>query len=208
MEVSHEPWNKGRAQGQKEPLTPEQVGAIKLILANQGRRRDLALFSVALDTLLRASDLLSMRVVDVQDASTSIRSSFPIRQKKTGRVIQVEMSDTTRRTLGEWIAESGKEPDDFLFTAAKATPGKPSKPLSRRRYASLVKQWAALVGISDPAKFSTHSLRRTRAAYIYRETKNLEAVRRVLGHRSLGATSAYLGVDDAIALDVARKFQL
>jgi hypothetical protein len=27
MEVSHEPWNKGRAQGQKEPLTPEQVGA-------------------------------------------------------------------------------------------------------------------------------------------------------------------------------------
>jgi hypothetical protein len=61
MEVSQEPWSKGRAQGQKEPLTPEQVGAIKLILANKGRRRDLALFSVALDTLLRASDVLSMR---------------------------------------------------------------------------------------------------------------------------------------------------
>lgn len=50
MEVSHEPWNKSSAQGQKAPLTPEQVGAVKLILANKGRLRDSALFSIALDT--------------------------------------------------------------------------------------------------------------------------------------------------------------
>jgi integrase len=208
MEVSQSAWNKGRAQGQKEPLTPAQVGAIKLILANKGRLRDLALFSVALDTLLRASDLLSIRVADVQDASGGIRTSFAIRQKKTGKVLPVEISEATRTTITRWISDSGKVGDDFLFTAAKAGRGKPSKPLTRRHYGHLVKQWAALVGISDPAKFSTHSLRRTRAAYIYGETKNLEAVRRVLGHKSLAATSAYLGIDDAMALDVARKFQL
>lgn len=208
MEVSHEPWNKGRAQGQKAPLTPEQVGAVKLILANKGRLRDLALFSVALDTLLRASDLLSLRVSDIQDASGAIRSSFAIRQMKTSKVLPVEISDATNQTLGRWIEKAGKGGDEFLFTAEKPTPSKPSKPLTRRHYSHLVKQWANLVGISDPAKFSTHSLRRTRAAYIYQETKNLEAVRRVLGHKSLAATSAYLGIDDAMALDVARKFQL
>ena len=208
MEVSHTAWNKGRAQGQKEPLAPEQVGAIKLILTNKGRLRDLALFSMALDTLLRASDLFSIRVADVQDASGGIRPSFAIRQKKTGKVLPVEISEPTRTTLASWIGESGKVSDAFLFTAANPVAGMPSKPLTRRHYAHLVKQWAALVGISDPAKFSTHSLRRTRAAYIYRETRNLEAVRRVLGHKSLAATSAYLGIDDAMALDVARKFQL
>ena len=208
MEVSHDPWNKGRAQGQKAPLTPEQVAAVKLILSNKGRLRDLALFSVALDTLLRASDLLSLRVSDIQDASGGLRPSFAIRQAKTSKVLPVEISDGTRSTLGRWIEKAGKGPADFLFSAEKQRHGRPSRPLTRRHYSHLVKQWAALIGISDPAKFSTHSLRRTRAAYIYQETKNLEAVRRVLGHKSLAATSAYLGIDDAMALDVARKFQL
>ncbi len=208
MEVSQAAWNAGRAQGQKDPLTPEQVAAIKLILANKGRLRDLTLFSVALDTLLRASDVLALKVSDVRDAGGGIRASFAIRQKKTAKVLPVEISDATRATLAKWIEHAGKQPDDFLFTAEKVAPGKPSRPLTRRHYAHLVKQWAGLVGINDPAKFSTHSLRRTRAAYIYRETKNLEAVRRVLGHKSLAATSAYLGIDDAMALDVARKFQL
>lgn len=208
MEVSQGPWNKNVAQGQKAPLTPEQVGAVKLILGNKGRLRDLALFSIALDTLLRASDALALKVADVRDAGGNIRSSFSVRQKKTAKVLPVEISEATRATLAKWIQESAKQPDDFLFTAARPAPGKPSKPLTRRHYAHLVKQWAGLVGINDPAKFSTHSLRRTRAAYIYKETKNLEAVRRVLGHKSLAATSAYLGIDDAMALDVARKFQL
>lgn len=208
MEAAQAPWNKDRAQGQKKPLTPEQVSAIKLILANKGRLRDLALFSVALDTLLRASDLLALRVGDVRDTAGGIRASFAIRQKKTAKVLPVEIGEATRGTLAKWIIETGKRDEDFLFTAAKPAPGKLSRPLTRRHYGHLVKQWAALVGIDDPAAFSTHSLRRTRAAYIYAETKNLEAVRRVLGHKSLAATSAYLGIDDAMALDVARKYQL
>ena len=87
-------------------------------------------------------------------------------------------------------------------------PGTASKPLTRRHYAHLVKQWAEMIGIEDLEKFSTHSLRRTRAAHIYDCTKDLEAVRRVLGHKSLAATSAYLGSDDAKALDVADNYHL
>lgn len=206
--VPRAPWNKGRAQGQKRPLTPEQVGAIKLILANKGRLRDLALFAVALDTLLRASDLLALRVADVLEAGGGVRASLAIQQKKTNQVLPVEISETTRSTVARWITEARKRPEDYLFTGERVISGKLAKPLTRRHYAHLVKQWAALAGLNDPAAFSTHSLRRTRAAYIYRETKNLEAVRRVLGHKSLAATSAYLGIDDAMALDVARRFQL
>jgi hypothetical protein len=74
-------------------------------------------------------------VADVQDANHTIRAALPIRQKKTGKVIPVEISEATRRTLAEWIAETVKQPDDYLFTAAKPAPGKPSKPLTRRHYA-------------------------------------------------------------------------
>lgn len=53
----------------------------------------------------------------------------------------------------------------------------------------------------NPATYSTHSLRRTKAALIYRKTGNLRAVQLLLGHSKLESTARYLGVevDDALA---------
>jgi integrase len=105
--------------------------------------------------------------------------------------------------LGRYIAGSAKAPADHLFT-----PPRSAKPLTRRSYARLVKRWAGLLGIKDASGFSTHSMRRTRAAFLYEQSNNLEVVRRMLGHKSLTATSAYLGIDDDQALDIAKKFHL
>jgi integrase len=54
----------------------------------------------------------------------------------------------------------------------------------------------------NPARYGTHSLRRTKAALIYRKTGNLRAVQLLLGHTKLESTVRYLGVevDDAIAI--------
>ena len=54
----------------------------------------------------------------------------------------------------------------------------------------------------DPSRFGTHSLRRTKAALIYRRTGNLRAVQLLLGHSKIESTVRYLGieVDDAIAI--------
>jgi hypothetical protein len=47
------PWNKGRLIGQKRPLKPKDVWAIRVRLQLQGRKRDLALFNLAIDSKLR-----------------------------------------------------------------------------------------------------------------------------------------------------------
>lgn len=209
MDKPYIPPNKGRAQGQKKKLSPKEVEAVKTYLTNKGWVRDLALFSMALDTLLRASDLLGLRVSDVQDAGGNIRCDFSVKQRKIKSTLPVRLHETTRAIVAKLIAEKGKGPSDFLFTSHIARPEAPSRPLTRRHYANLVKKWAKLVGIEDIQKFSTHSLRRTRAAHIYEKTNNdLETVRRVLGHKSLSATSAYLGSDDTKALDVADDHHL
>jgi integrase len=52
------------------------------------------------------------------------------------------------------------------------------------------------------------SLRRTRAAYIYEQTRNIEVVRQLLGHSSVGSTSAYLNIDKKRALDIGRRYEL
>ena len=61
--------------------------------------------------------------------------------------------------------------------------------------------WVSGIGL-DAEAFGTHSLRRTKAALIYRRTGNLRAVQLLLGHTKLESTVRYLGieVDDALAI--------
>ena len=44
------PWNKGRLTGQKRPLKPKDVWAIRVRLQLRHRVRDLALFNLAIDS--------------------------------------------------------------------------------------------------------------------------------------------------------------
>ena len=200
-----EPWNKGRAVGPKRPLTPEQVRLIRATLEAGEEWRDLALFSMAIDTMLRAVDLLKIRVDDVIDDDGRVVDELPVRQQKTATAHLVSLTDKTRRAVEQWLTEAGKQPGDILFTAMGR---RANRPLTRRHYSALVKRWAKIARVKDVSRFATHSLRRTKAAYIYEMTRNPEVVRQLLGHKSLSATSAYLDIDKARAIAVARRFEL
>ena len=60
-----EPWNKGKLIGQKSPFTMQEIWSIRMRLQTIGNVRDLALFNLAIDSKLRACDLLYLRVSDV-----------------------------------------------------------------------------------------------------------------------------------------------
>jgi hypothetical protein len=59
------PWNKGKIVGQKAPLKPREILAVRVRLQLRSNLRDLALFNLAIDSKLRACDLLSLRVCDI-----------------------------------------------------------------------------------------------------------------------------------------------
>ena len=54
----------------------------------------------------------------------------------------------------------------------------------------------------DSTAYGTHSMRRTKAAQVYRKTGNLRAVQLLLGHTKIESTVRDLGigVDDALSL--------
>ncbi len=58
--VSGNPWNKGKLAGQKPPLKLKEIWAIRVRLEIEKNYRDLALFNLAIDSKLRASDLVQM----------------------------------------------------------------------------------------------------------------------------------------------------
>ncbi len=59
------PWNEGSLTGQKRPLKPKDVWAIRVRLQLEHRARDLALFNLAIDSKLRGCDLVRLQVDDV-----------------------------------------------------------------------------------------------------------------------------------------------
>ena len=62
---THEPWNKGKLVGQKAPLKPKEVWAIRARLQMENRVRELALFDLGIDSKPRACDLVKLRVRDI-----------------------------------------------------------------------------------------------------------------------------------------------
>jgi hypothetical protein len=77
-------WNKGRIVGQKRPLKPKHVWAIRVRLELAENHRDLALFNLAIDSKLRGCDLVRMKVIDVM-SSGQIKLDFPCPVRNKGR---------------------------------------------------------------------------------------------------------------------------
>ena len=165
-----EPWNKGKLIGAKPPLRPSQVWSIRTKLQMGDRKRDLALFNLAIDSKLRGSDVVALRVDDVAPSGYAMDRAT-IRQKKTGRPVRFELTEQTRSAVDDYLRVTARKAGQFLFAGR----GDGSHGLTTRQYARLVHEWVGSIGL-DSAKFGTHSLRRTKAVLIYRRTGNLRAV--------------------------------
>jgi integrase len=190
------PWNKGKMIGAKAPLLPKQVWLVRTKLQVAVRTRDLAMFNLAIDSKLRACDIVALKVEDVAPSGYVVDRAS-VRQKKTGQPVRFELTEQTCQAVDDYLRTAGKGPGEFLFSSRRGG----DRCLTTRQYARLVAEWVAGIGL-DPHLFGTHSLRRTKASLIYRRTGNLRAVQLLLGHTKIESTVRYLGieVDDALAI--------
>ena len=195
-------WNKGRIIGQKRPLFPKQVWAIRARLEIAGYLRDLALFNVAIDSKLRGCDLVKLAVTDlVRD--DRVRERVSVIQSKTNQPVRFELTENTRETVTAWVRSP--EMIGRLFVFPSRFHDRPH--ISARQYARLVRDWVTAIGL-EPSGYGTHSLRRTKAAEIYRKTGNLRAVKLLLGHTKVDSTVRYLGVELEDALSIAERIDI
>ena len=199
---SHEPWNKGKLVGQKSPLRLRDIWAIRIRLQLRHRTRDLALFNLAIDSKLRACDLVKLRVRDIAHGACIARRAIVL-QQKTQRPVQFEITDQTRVAVSDWISRASLQSDSFLFPSRLHD----SPHLSTRQYARIVDSWIADIGL-DATAYGTHTMRRTKATLIYRRTKNLRAVQLLLGHSNLESTVRCLGIEVDDALEMAEQMEV
>ena len=174
----------------KRPLNENQIKTLRKLVDEKPLQS--LLLNLGVDLMLRSSDLLKLKVSDVMNESGTPKTEVKVTQKKTGK--------TTLKFLID------RQLTDFIFTGQMSHFTR--KPISTQQYAKIVKKWMQSIGVEDVSQYSTHSLRKSKPTVIYNRTKNVDAVRRLLGQSSVTATSAYLGVTDNSALELARNINI
>ena len=199
---SNRAWNHGRIIGQKRPLLPKHVWAIRVRLELSEAVRDLALFNMAVDSKLRGCDLVTLKVSDVY-AAGSVKERVSILQSKTKTPVRFEITEGTRISVMDWIGHPLMSGHEHLW------PGRfHDRPhISTRQYARMLKDWVKSIGL-EPSAYGTHSMRRTKVAQIYKKTGNLRAVQLLLGHTKMDSTVRYLGVDLEDALAISESVEI
>ncbi|MBB05877.1 MAG: integrase [Pseudooceanicola sp.] len=195
-------WNKGRTVGQKRPLQPKHVWAIRVRLELAENHRDLALFNFAIDSKLLGCDLVKMKAVDVM-ASGQIKERASVLQSKTQKPVRFEISEGPRRSLARWMREPIMLGSEYLW------PGRFHERLhiSTRQYARIVREWVTSIGLEASA-YGTHSMRRTKVTQICKKIGNLRAVQLLLGHTKTDRAVRYLGVELEDALAIAEAIEI
>jgi integrase len=186
-----------QAESQSETgVEAPQVWAIRFWLDRDRRLRDRALFDLAIDSKLRGCDIVKIKICDLVSRGR-VRSRAIVVQQKTGRPVQFELLEPARGSLLAWFECRGGTLDDYAFPSRVDH----ADHISTRQYARLVDEWVTGIGLRRE-DYGTHSLRRTKASIIYKQTGNLRAVQILLGHTKIESTVRYLGVDieDALAL--------
>ncbi|MBL8544320.1 MAG: tyrosine-type recombinase/integrase [Hyphomonadaceae bacterium] len=193
-----------RPDGRRYSSPPEKEDnwAIRVRLQISNRVRDLALFNLAIDSKLRGCDLVHLRVEDVMQAD-QVRTRALVSQRKTGAPVQFEITEQARAAIAYWVRGKNLKGSEWLFPSRVDR----TQLMTTLQYGRLVDEWIAAIGLA-PSAYGTHSLRRPKAALIYRKTGNIRAVQLLLGHTKLDSTVRYLGVELEDALAIAESIDV
>lgn len=168
---------------------PNQIERMKTELL-KGGYRDYLLFCMGINTGLRVSDLLKLRVQDVRGADY-----YTLKEQKTGKAKRIDLH-AVRRQIDEYT--EGAAPTDYLFASRKGD----NQPITRVQAYRILQAAAERVGLES---IGTHTMRKTFGYHFYKRYGDVVSLQRLLNHASPSITLRYIGVTqdeiDALTAD-------
>jgi integrase len=159
------------------------------------------MFDLAIVSKPRGYDLAKIKVGDLVAGVGSVRGPSSSNRRPVDRS---SSSCSTVPGAASWLGWSVAAASwTTLFSRAGLT----TLATSATQYARLVGEWVKSAGLRRE-DYGTHSLRRTKAALIYKQTGNLRAVQILLGHTKIESTVRYRGVDIEDALTLAEHTEV
>jgi site-specific recombinase XerD len=174
----------------------EKVEVMKKVLRASSLRNEL-LFVLGINTGLRISDILALKIADV------LSDRIELQEKKTKKKRTVAVNKKIKRLIQRYLElerpeAKGNEP---LFLSQKG-----GKSISRQHAHYILNQAARSVGITE--RIGTHSLRKTFGYFAYKQGIDLSMIQKLLNHSSQSETLRYIGITQEQMDDIVLKLDL
>ena len=146
------------------------------------------LFKFGLNTGLRISDILPLKVEDIFNQHNVFKAYLVIKEKKTGKEKKIKLNDSIRKLLYAYVMEQHLRPEQYLFYSRKQ-----SGHIQRIQAYKVLTEAAKACGIEN---FGTHSMRKTWGYWTYKASKyNIGLIMETFNHSSPAVTLRYIGVN-------------
>ncbi|MHB9096174.1 MAG: site-specific integrase [Eubacteriales bacterium] len=149
--------------------------------------RDYCLFVLGINSGLRISDLLTLKLSDVSDDKERIVERIFLREQKTNKIKDFPLGETSRKALNEYLTAIKLSPNDALFPSRKG-----GAPISRQQAYRILNGAAKAVGIKE--KIGTHSLLKTFGYHAFQAGVDITRIQKLLNHSAPSVTLAYIGI--------------
>jgi integrase len=170
----------------------EKIAAMKAELLKTGRR-NWFLFVLGINTGLRISDILKLKVKDVKG-----KSHLVIYEQKTGKYKRFKINRELQQHILSYTANMDDE--DYLFRSLRSP-----LPIKRVQAYRILNRAAKKVGISE---IGTHTLRKTFGYHFYQRTKDVALLQEIFNHSSPSVTLRYIGINQDIIDKAIDDFSL
>jgi site-specific recombinase XerD len=184
----------------KQPLSADQVRRLlRAARSSRQPRRDEALLLFLADTGVRASELVSLKIGDIDFQSRA----FKVRGKGN-KIRQGYLGAAVTKALKVYCRSRNCLPDEYLFPSERSYCTGISEPLTRSGVQQLLTRLAEAAGITG--QVSPHQFRRFAAVEFLRGGGNVFALQNILGHSSLTMTRRYCALAEADVEAQHRQF--
>lgn len=158
------------------------ISAIKKALHG----RDLLLFVFGINSGLRISDILRIKVGDIRD-----KESIVIRETKTSKPKRFIFNKAIKSAVSELIPPSADD-SEFVFKSRKGD----NKPITRVAAYRILNAAAERAGVAKMiGAIGTHSLRKTFGYHAYNNGTDLALLQTIFNHSSQAVTLRYIGIN-------------
>src|SRR5690625_1664374 len=144
--------------------------------------RDLLLFIIGINTTLRISDILNLRVGDVSG------DYIELREQKTGKLKRIKINKSVKNAVNK-LVDKKADYNDWLFPSRKG-----NNPITRVQAWRILNDAAKRAGIGN-MRFGTQSMCKAAEYHAYKSGVDLPTLMRVLNHSSQKETLRYIGIE-------------
>jgi len=173
-----------------EPIRDKKkINNIKKIL-RATNLRNYCLFTLGINSGLRISDLLHLKIEDVMDMKRKIKDRITLREQKTGKVKNFPIADTAKKAIMEYLITRDFKLEEPLFLSRKEKKGK--KTIGRQQAYIIINKIARMIGLKG--RFGTHTLRKTFGYHAYQSGIDISILQKLFNHSAPCVTLAYIGI--------------